>query len=224
MRQLNEMRRGLKHHGILPSAPAIDAAREGVEAFFRENTPRIFGITLDEVSLVDLIRVESAREKLREAERFNAGGQSTRAVAAIAEAVHVVLDAYQDPKGGHSRGSPFYFGPWLGFMSQFQLKQSGLDPKMVRFLEAITESVEAVRDGLGILTLGIDYRRFARFRSLSPSVRRLSNRTSYQIDIPLARGEQGYTPEEVHFCNDFAIEVALALQEFDFEIRDPGAA
>ena len=67
MLQLNTARIGLKHHGIRTSGSEVEDLRDQVSRFLSENTPLIFGVSIESVSVVDLIRFPIARQHLREA-------------------------------------------------------------------------------------------------------------------------------------------------------------
>jgi hypothetical protein len=87
------------------------------------------------------------------------------------------------------------------------------------FIDKTKESVEALQEAVKILSLGLDYKRYARFRLLTPYVERYMN-GNYNI-VRMRRGSKEVpTDEEVQFCIDFVIESAIALQEFDFSLEE----
>ena len=59
MARLNRVRVGLKHHGVQPGKAAIDQNLADAATFFAANTPLVFGIDYDQVSMADVIVVSS---------------------------------------------------------------------------------------------------------------------------------------------------------------------
>jgi len=55
MRRLVRSRVALKHHGTMPAKMDIEAFSETVASFMLENTPTIFDLQFDDISLVDLV-------------------------------------------------------------------------------------------------------------------------------------------------------------------------
>ena len=73
-----------------------------------------------------------------------------------------------------------------------------------------------------ILSLSIDYRRYVKFKLLTPLVPRIpigDGSFAYHISR-MERGSRGLpTNEDIQFCINFVIESAITLQEFDFSIE-----
>ena len=61
MSRLNAARANWKHHGIRLSATEIDDFRAHIATFFRENTPKVFRISFDEISMAALVQGEEVR-------------------------------------------------------------------------------------------------------------------------------------------------------------------
>jgi len=81
----------------------------------------------------------------------------------------------------------------------------------------VIRSIEALQEAVKFLSLGLDYRRYVKFRLLTPYVVRFGEK--YKV-IGTKRSPKWIpTAEDVHFCIDFIIESALTLQEFDFEVE-----
>ena len=68
MRRLNKARVALKHNGIFPSELDIESFRASTTNFFDDNTPIVFNVDLNDISLIEFVPLESSREKLNEAE------------------------------------------------------------------------------------------------------------------------------------------------------------
>ncbi len=202
MRRLNKLRVNLKHDSTFPAPLSIEGFRGSVTSFFEVNTPLVFGIEFAEISMVSLVTCESARQSLDEALRLDKEGKRQDALPKVAVALKQVIDGYEERKRQRRYRSPFSFGASLTFV------RSGN-----RDLDKVIESVKELQSAMKILALGLDYRRYARFQSLAPSVALTAGGT-YYVSPP--RIEE-LTADEYRFCFDFVIESALRLQEFDFE-------
>ena len=214
VRQLNNARGALKHRGLFPSTMDLESYRDAATAFFLENTPVIFGIGFDEVSLVDFVSPESARDSLREAQELIAAGDAASAVNPIAFAYSEMIADYKDRKRDRPARDQFDFSSRI---PSLQSLHSTL-PTVEAFARETKRAIEDMQDAMRVLALGIDYRKYARFETLTPEVLR-----HYTGDVRLhQRWSQNLTPtvEDAQFCFDFVIESALALAEFDYSVND----
>jgi hypothetical protein len=100
----------------------------------------------------------------------------------------------------------------MTFMSAFSIKPD--DKKMERFIDSVKESVDGIRGVIKILSYGLNYREYLKFKILTPKVVRF-----------IGGGRQAQTfrnkkwnKENCQYCIDFVINSSLTLQEFDFDI------
>jgi hypothetical protein len=226
MRRLNSSRVGLKHHGTHPTALDLDSFRDVTERFFVENTPRVFGVEFSEVSLVDLVWNTDVRDRLSVAREAVEQGDVPAALAASAIAFRALVDDYERRKQGEFGRSPFFFGEDMTFQTSFFMGLTGFsgrgfsggDPKMAKFVDNVNDSLGALRDAVKLLSFGLDYRRYVRFRLLTPEVFRTLNDPDWKSHA-LPGGTHAPTAADAEFCMDFVIESALRLQEFDFSVE-----
>lgn len=68
-----------------------------------------------------------------------------------------------------------------------------------------------------LLSLGLDYRRYARFRLLTPRVEHFMGGKRRLLYVSRKEAERVASRDELVFCIDFVLESALRLQEFDFD-------
>lgn len=216
MRRLNKARVGLKHHGTFPARLEIESFRAVTTSFFEENTPLIFGIEFNEISMIDYVEPEEARDKLKEAERHLGDNDLAAALSAAGMALALMLQDYETRKRDRFGRSPFFFGRDLTFQSSFFM---GLDRVahrgLAEFVDRVKESIEAMQEALKIMALGIDYRRYSRFKLLTPAIRFAIDGTPHSFsrrDVPLLEAS------DVRFCIDFVVEAALKLSEFDYNL------
>lgn len=219
MRRMNKARVALKHHGTLPSKLDLEAFRSSVTNFFEENTPAIFSIIFSEISLIDLVQCEETKNNLKEAEHLLEENEIEDSLDKVALAFALLIDDYESRKIGEFGRSPFFFGKSLTFLSSSYMGiERGQVGNLVDFIDKVKESVEALQDVVKILSLGVDYRRYAKFRLLTPHIYGTIDGKYHVSRVNL--GENGVpTVEDVQFCIDFVIESSITLQEFDFSIE-----
>ena len=214
MEKLNKARVDFKHYGIPPSKSAIEDFRAGVTNFFGENTPIVFDVEFSDISLIQLVRCQATKDSLKSAQENLEKNKVEDSLDNVALAFAQLIDDYEDRKRDEFGRSPFFFGEPMTFLNAFSMSIKG---KLGRFVDRVKESVESLQESVKILSLGLDYRRYAKFRLLTPVVLRLGSR--YHIQR-IERGSKGTpTKEDVQFCMDFVIESAIALQEFDFSLE-----
>jgi len=216
MRRLNKSRVSLKHNGTFPSQLDIESFRGSVTSFFNDNTPMVFGIPIADVSLIEYVNPESSRNKLKEAEDDLKKGDTLTALDKIAVAFEEMVQDYKTRKT-RFYGSPFYFGRRLTFLSSFFL---GLDnDRLGDFVDNVKESIEAMQEAIKILALGLDYRKYSKFRQLTPHITMVES-DRYVINRSLEE-ENKPSVDDARFCIDFVVESALALAEFDYTLMQP---
>jgi len=221
MRRLNKARVAIKHHGTFPSALDIEAFRGSVTNFFSDNTPIVFGLSITDVSLVEYVNPESSRNNLKEAEILLNSGDTLSALDKIAVAFAEMIRDYEVRKRDRFCSSPFFFGRNMCFVSSHFMGLAGKplsspEKKLADFIDGVKESIESMQEAMKMLALGLDYRKYAKFRRLTPFVRILmsgDNITMRRLDE-----ESKPTVEEARFCIDFVLESALALAEFDYTV------
>ncbi|MBA2595108.1 MAG: hypothetical protein H0V00_00595 [Chloroflexia bacterium] len=222
MGQLNAARVGLKHQGIRPSSAEVESFRLTVREFLIENTPKVFGVSLESVSIVDLVRFPACRAHLRDAELGLASGKTGDAMIAVVQAFQSMIDEYeQEAKQAHGR-SPFSFAGDFSFDKSFFRRGPIGDPFSPRnqgdFEDKIIDSINSLAGAVRMLSLGLDYRRYARFRLLTPPAHLLPIRGKPGPQLHLDETDN-WPPslEDCQFCFGFAIDSALQLQEVVFE-------
>lgn len=214
MRRLNSSRVELKHHGTFPSKLSIEAFRASATNFFELNTPLVFGIEFGSISMVNLVQCVEARSSLKEAETLIQEGRTEDALDKIAIAFAEVVDDYENRRRDRFGDSPFFFGESLTFESSFFLGIK--DQRFSRFVDKVKDSIEAIQSAMRILSLGLDYRRYAKFRLLTPYVLKIPDGPYH---LSRREREKPASIDECRFCFDFVVESAIRLQQSEFEAR-----
>lgn len=214
MQRLNRARVALKHHGTHPSKLDLDAFRATTEAFFSENCPLVFNVTFDEISMSEFVHPEEARRRMDEAKQYQSEGKFDEAAHELAVAFEVMFNDYEARKRDSFRRSPFYFGPSLTFANSDIRGMGGLaGSRAERSLENVVEVVKAMQGALRVMAIGIDFRRYTRFKSFVPTVVQTLDGTFHVHDWPNDKRDT----ETIQFCIDFIIESAIHLSEFDYD-------
>lgn len=213
MRHLNERRVNLKHKGILPAKQDLEISRVNVTDFFNQNTQNVFGISFPEVSLINLVSYASVRSFLELAQNKLDHGQMDDCVENSAYAFYELLDLYEKSKTDVYRNSPFFFGKKKEFhISPFN-KLKEIDREVANTLTEMAKSISAMQQSLKIVSFGIDYKKYSKFKILTPTVTKRMEK--YHAEL---WDYKKWTKDNCQFCIDFVIESSLRLQDFDFEI------
>ncbi|WP_135852650.1 hypothetical protein [Halorussus salinus] len=211
MRRLNDSRVNLKHQGTRPNSADIQSFSVAVRDFFEENTPKVFGIEYTDISMVSLVEYDSTRETLQQAKEYLADGQRKEAIKELAIAYDNLFFEYNQRMQEEFGYQPFSIDDSVGISpSSRDMREFGRD--MEKFVERVNSSIDAIEDAIQVLSLGIDYRRYSKFDSLTPRVLRS---IGGGVDVPDLPDEVEITEDDVEFCLDFVIETAIELQKMD---------
>lgn len=217
MRRLNKARVALKHHGTLPSSLDVEALRASTTSFFHDNTPVVFELEFEHISLIDFVRPEAAQNKLRKAEELLDKKEFKPALKEVAISFAEVLDDYEERKRVSFGRSPFFFGNNMGFFNSFymDLDSNFGSTSLSRYIDTVSDSISSMQTAIKMLALGIDYRKYSKFQIYTPHVARVVGGTYYASEIQHINNP---TKEDAQFCIDFVVEAAIRLQEFDYDV------
>ena len=219
MNRLNKTRVNLKHHGVMPSKNDIEEFRTLMATFLSENTYLIFNIAFDEISLIDMIKFERARECLKSAQAFYHNDKCEDSLTQIACSFAYLTQDFEksflegSPYAGHYL-SPFSFGKSMTFLNAFHMGIRREDGKIKNFVDNVSKTITEMQDALKLICFGIDYKKYAKFKMITPHVDFAYNGEP----ICSLRQDMTLNQESFDFCQNFIIECSLKLQEFDFNI------
>jgi hypothetical protein len=219
MRRLNDSRVAFKHHGTLPSRLAIDGFRASVTEVFQANTPLVFGAEFASISMLDLITCETTKRFLEDSAKMAQGGDIKEAISKVAISFMALIDDYELRKTRMVGNSPFRFGDKMTFLSGHSMGLKGDLRDLGEFVDKVKESLESLQEGMKILSLDLDYKRYIRFRMLTPMVQKMMGggvRTYWNPNIEPSI-------DTYSFCFDFVVDSAIRLQEFDFDVEESRA-
>lgn len=221
MRNLNARRVNIKHKGLLPSKSDIEISRVNATDFFEQNTLTEFGIEFKDISLLTLIQYDNVRLHLEKAQKALDESIFDNCIEFSAIAFNELLYSYEDNKVGNYNDSPFFFGKDLTFHSSFFMgigrdynDQQGR--KMAEFVDKVKDSLDSMQKAVKIISFGIDYKKFVKFKLLTPVVTRMMSGEHFAE----VWGTKKWTKENCQYCVDFVLDSSLKLQEFDFDINE----
>ncbi len=221
MRNLNARRVNIKHKGLLPSKGDIEISRVNTIDFFEQNTLIHFGVDFSEISLLSLIQYEKTRERLTNAQKALDETNIETCIEEVALAFYELISSYENSKSSYLGNSPFYFGKNLNFLSSFHMgignsSNDRFESKLGEFVDKVKDSLDGIQNAVKIMSFGIDYKRYAKFKLLTPFV---SKTIGGELKAEVW-GKKKWTKENCQYCIDFVLDSALKLQEFDFDINE----
>lgn len=224
IRRLNDARIALKHHGIRPAKLESEAFRAVVVNFFEENTQLIFQISFSELSMIDLVQFNVPRNHLKQAQDYLKQNRIDNALEEVAIAFAKLIQDYEQRKLGMGDISPFFpLGdevPLYSSEMEFEQLDAGEEFKvcMENFINRTNDAISFMQRIVRILSLGIDFRKYAKFERLTPLVD-LPSEDAPDITWVNVLKPDKIPVEDVQFCIDFVIESAIKLQEYDYDLK-----
>lgn len=210
MRRLNKARVSLKHSGTLPSRLDVESFRASVTEFFTEASPLVFGLEFSELSLIEYVSNDEVKSHLKKAIEFAAEKAYEESTHEIALAYEKLIDSYTSEVASDVSHRAFSFGPSMHFMSASQIgfRGEGLH-RVGEFVDAARKSIEELQNAVRILALGINYKKYVKFRSRLPVVMRMVS-DDYVLQT---MGRKEVDHDYIEFCIMFVVECAIRLAE-----------
>jgi hypothetical protein len=205
MIRINTARNSLKHVGNLPSKRDIESFRANITAFFEENSQLIFNIDFGEISLIDLVVNNGAKESLKAAEKLLAENNIEESLVKTAIAFSLLMREYPSVK---------IVKESLNISSAKDLGIENLkdNHKLINYIKKLKRAIESTDDTLRYIAIGIDYQKYMKFRYHTPHIKwTLSG--DYFYDGGWWRPVNLPDMSDVDFCINFVIESAVILQQ-----------
>lgn len=219
---LNRARVALKHDGTIPARIEVERFRATATEFFEDNCPLVFGVLFDSLSLSLLVESPSGRSRMDVANTAISKGDYTAAIEHLAVAHHEIFGRFRTAlnQRGYARG--------VVSEHQFAHLSSGnyiSDRDTARTFEALSSFLQRafaeLEEDAEASRFGLDYLRFARFRSIIPHVTVWGSAVAsvnFHHRPQPGKSDPTYTKEDAQFCFDFLIEAALRLQALQSEL------
>lgn len=199
MKRLNEARVGLKHHGHLPSRVDVRDLVEAAEAFVRDFTPMVFGLSWDDVSRADFIHSERARGFVKEAEEALTRKELDACRIACRKAYETLVTEYSPFQTDDElirAHSPYEILAAFGTQAQSPL-------------EWIMIELTKLRQEVGALATGLDPRRVKYFLDTTPIVAHSANWKWHVVQVVT---RPAATAAEAEFCLEFVLDAAMKIE------------
>jgi hypothetical protein len=216
MRRLNKARVALKHNGTFPSRLDTEAFRASSTNFFSEACPIIFGISFEELSLIEYVSNGEVREHLKKAQSLSVVGDTSAATDEVAVAYEKLIDNYSKEKISEYRQNPFSFGPTINLLSSGQVRIR--DPEIIgmkKYADSVQATLRRMQETIRILALGIDFKKYMRFKSNLPNVVQTTDGKFHVNRIVYSSEWSPPDKQYVDFCILFVVECAVRLNESD---------
>jgi hypothetical protein len=220
MTNLNSKRVNLKHYGTLPSKLDIEISRANVTDFFEQNTPIFFDIEFNGISLISLIKYESVKNYMETALSNLTSNNYKESITNSQIAFKELMACYEEESTKEYR-NPFDFAGHLRRLSLFSDIRK-IDQDFSHFVDDIKNAIKNMEEMTKIIGWGIDYKRYCKFRLLSPYIQMWysENGRDYDCYINDEHDNRKCNLRNARFCFDFVIESALKLQQFDIDINE----
>ncbi|GHU01752.1 hypothetical protein FACS1894147_02200 [Spirochaetia bacterium] len=211
MQRFNNARVALKHHGTTTSKIEIETFKINCANFLRENTLSIFGLDFDAVSMMDLVLYETTKNRLVNAEKEMAACDYKNALSEITFAFWEMIEEYEDSKKYFYGKSPFSFGKDMTFFMPLFWKEKQ-DQQLLDVINSLKDYIDSMQSLIKIISLGFDYKKFAKFNLLTPNYFRTMAGGELQ-----ERWDMGIPAfDDVNWCLNYVIECCIILQNFDY--------
>ena len=218
MERLNKARVALKHHGTMPSRLDLDSFVETAQRFFRDIFPLVFGLDLNSVSVIEFVVAPAAKVHLSLAQDHLQNGDLmegfTEASAAFSELLYHFEKSTEDDMGRPLIDSPTRWSRSHDVRREVDAAMGGGGirgpSELGRFVDDVSRALDEMSENIKLVAFGIDLRRLARFRRLTPGVSRSMADT---LNFTWIR-DASTRAADLEFCIQFVLESALQLQEF----------
>jgi hypothetical protein len=222
MNKLNERRNSIKHKGITPGKIEIETSRVNTTEFFENITPILFDLNFADISLFDLIKYETTKLFLKSSQVNLDNSRIEPAIEDVTKAFHELLFEYKENKRGwgHDYKTHFKFIDKIKFDKKRNYNPKdrvveSVENNVESVIEKVNKNFEQIDTAIEVISLGLDYRKYTKFKILTPYSVRFPD-GKYRLSI---YGEKNWSIENCQFLIDFVLESAIKLQEFDYDFE-----
>lgn len=219
-KSLNECRNSLKHHGLLPAKKEIDKHRINTHSFLKENAATLLKLDFDTISLIDLVSFDECKKHLIEAQAKRDDGKWFESIANTRKAFIALLDEFEQSKK-YWYNSIFNIGIKPRDSYKEFLRDNFKNNKVwyEAWFNDVDKTINALRDTVKIISIGIDYKQYALFNTIAPEVWRMSDGSlNVRESEDYFNGRINANKELCDFCINFIIDSAIKFKESDYEI------
>lgn len=212
---INSLRNNLKHKFILPSQLGISETVNTARLFFEDNTKAIFSLNFDDISIIDLISSKEIKQLLTNAVDFQNKKDTENCVKEISKAYYELWQidvAFIRSKKQFSYidiySIPHLQIPQLEDKPEIQMLKLYIDS----IINAYNRNFQELNDSMKIFALGIEYRKFLKFKSLIPSTSIKDSSGIYHVTKP--NNLDTITEDDLTFAIEFLVDCTLHVEKF----------
>lgn len=216
--KLNDARVNLKHRGNFTSHLDIEAFRATSTSFFNENTEKVFGTDFSDISLVGLVKNQEVKQNLKKAEEFLKDNKFDESINEISDAFYQIIHNH-DKKIKDLLG---YDNPFINCDLDYNINSpcdhgydddNGFSDVFLTNFENISISIDYLQETVKLMSWGINYYDYVKFRSIIPSVTHSKQGKLFEEEAQTGKNDK----MEAKYCFDFVINMYLTLEELDLE-------
>jgi hypothetical protein len=215
MKALKARRVNIKHKGLFPSKSDVEISRINVIDFFEQNTKIQFNLDFKQISLLDLLMDSEAKTLLRSAEESMNQNSFDESLLQTKRSFNKLINSYKE------NGKHLWYGNIFNIGREINNRYErivGTNPIDSAWFRDITKTTNKLRDVLNIIALGIDYKRYAAFSFLTPTVH--EHFEGDYSSTPISSRGIKVDRDTCLFCINFVLDCALKLQDFHFDLKD----
>jgi hypothetical protein len=220
--KLNKMRVGFKHHGILPNHEECRDISYVLNSFFSSVSHDILDIDFSNLSLADLINYDEVRDCIKNAENFLIQENFEESIVESAKAF-AFLEKRMEGDYYHS----FVISDLKAFNGLKEAERTisiGMDRDIDKcYREGFREAREKLQEiikNLNPLLLGIEIRKYQKFKLLTPVVNVSFPGQTYVSKGGYYQNRFNFNKDNALFCINVVIDSALKFQTEPFGLFD----
>lgn len=217
MLKLNMNRNSIKHNSVSLGRLEVDSAKLNTFEFFNDNTKEIFDFEFEDISLFELLKYEKTKQLLTQAQIALHKGNFDEGVLFSADAFNNLIKDYKENKHNPFTTARFEFTKKVNYSpGSFMEEKHKIEQRLEPTIKEINQNFSNINSALEILALGLDYRKYAKYRAIVPSYF-IFDKTANTYNYHSHYGKH-WSKENVEFLIDYVIDSALKLQDFEFDV------
>lgn len=212
---INTLRNNLKHEFILPSQLGISETVNTARVFFEDNTKLIFSLDFNEISIIDVISSSVIKQLLKNALAFQNKKDIENCIKEISKAYYELWQTDIDFIRSKKQFSyidiysiPQLQIPHLEDKPEMQILKSYIDS----IINAYNRNFQELNDSMKIFALGIEYRKFLKFKTIIPLTSIKDSNKVYHVTK--LNNLDTITEEDLTFAIEFLVDCTLHVEKF----------
>lgn len=218
IKRINDLRNQLKHATIFTDHKQIPNLYIETEIFLTDFTKLIFGISFNDISLIELISDNGIKNFLLDAQNKIQENQLQKAMWSIGKAFYELEHSLTKVEGKYG-GNILEAHHDVDYLIKYMAQIGGAEPDMClkENLKEIATDINRIQEEVQniktILSLSVDLKEYTYFKQHMPHVSKINNGEigTPEFWIPDEEREIGvdYKLDIVRYCLNFVIELAL---------------